>query len=777
MPSDLEKAYPEYSETARLEKPLSDLEKAYSGMVVKGKKAAGAALSKGADVVGGAADFLGSVMETPKAALIHAVAGTKTPVSFSPTADVDQIREYIDRMKAEGFDPKISPELVSFLTDFPVAGAMNKIGRYGVLPIARAIGEPLRKLPIARDIAEFVKTGSSLPAKYRQPAQDIMRTAEGQASLSAAKRQASLGPYLKLSQAEQDAVQAAIERRGIQDLPDGLKPAARALEAEYGQRVAARSAVGGKPHELGSHLTPEQQANLPAFTDRPMTSQMRQEAGIKGYGEARALGTGGLKYRTEAGRAMTTDEINKMLEAQGKQRLDPVVKAAMDMGSANDSRVMKLRIVNDLTKRFGVPTTKPGEAVLRHEGIGAGVTKGQRQFLGNRKLPPELDALVARLNRRLEPEQYGDFLNVSKKINDNFKKWAVFSPGFTSRNWQNNVFQLAMFEDIGPKELGLIKQVAKPSPQLVSEAISMGVLGGGQTAQEVTGKMGPVFRFARGANQFGEDKARLWLYLIRKAKGDSPLKAASRVDDILFNYSSRLASPTRKKIGRHFVPFVNWSTFIPGLTARAVMERPGSVALAGNMRARQNRKMGYDDERLASEFGPWNLPQGVVANKESQGLIPQFVGQYSVNELVPSGIEDATNKLAEKLYPQYGTLIGLGAGRNTFKGQSFWYDPESKQHERFATAPSALRVIFNVPGGPEFAKAHGISIDPVTKKVIAPARLAYVLGKFPQARLANIAADWIAGVKGKEATAQSFGLGVRTVDKYEPRRSPGGSHR
>ena len=191
-------------ETERLERPLKRANSILEASAVKAKKAAAGAAKAGLDVVGGAARFLGSALSTPKALLIHKLAGTQTPVEFSPTADVEQFREVLGRPQGNPFG--ISPEVASFATDFPVAAGMNAIGRYGVLPLARAIGEPLRRAPIAKQVAEFVKTGSSLPKQYRQPAQDILRTAEGEASLASHLREKSLAPFLKLPEAVQDAV-------------------------------------------------------------------------------------------------------------------------------------------------------------------------------------------------------------------------------------------------------------------------------------------------------------------------------------------------------------------------------------------------------------------------------------------------------------------------------------------------------------------------------------------------------------------------------------------
>jgi hypothetical protein len=181
------------------------------------------------------------------------------------------------------------------------------------------------------------------------------------------------------------------------------------------------------------------------------------------------------------------------------------------------------------------------------------------------------------------------------------------------------------------------------------------------------------------------------------------------------------------------------------------------------MRERQNKKEGYTDERLAKEFGPWNVPQGVVATQKDVGLVPQFVGQYSVNELVPKNIEQALDKTLAKMYPTLSVPAGLATGREPFSSRPFKYGDK----DRFSTAPSSLRSIFLFPGGKEFAAAHGITIDPETKKVIAPSRLSYVLGSIPQARIPNLIADYMAGVKGKEVKLKSFALGVREVPKYE----------
>jgi hypothetical protein len=732
------------------------LEKNYAHLYgvtkAKAKAAGGAAAKFAGDVIGPPARFLGSVMEAPVALGLKYGLGTDVPYRFSPSAGMEQFespegQEFLRTIA--GPLPPFTPAAADIAANVAMTGPMNLLGKAALMPAARAALEPARRLPVVKEALEFTKTGASLPAKYREYVQNLLRTEEGKADWRAFLREKQFGDAVKLPQEAQERIGHAIETKTLESLSPEEQGVAQALVREYASIPKLRRAAGGRGHELSR------------------TSRLGFIPRIERTGKQRAIeqspgfGTNPGQARTELGRELTSREMG------GDYK--PAVEAALVHGQRADTRVMRLGIVKDLVERFGTPSGYSESVAKSHEGIATGFSPAMKGLLQSRKLPPELDELVGRLNKRLEPEEFGRVSRAIQWVNQGFKKWALFSPGYTSRNLQNNLFQIALFEDLGPKEAMLLKRAAFPDASLTEEAIKMGVVGRGQTAQEIArtkGTLGKPLEGARNVNTKIEDTSRLWLYLIRRSKGDEPAQAAKRVDDLLFNYSSRTGSRARREIGRKYVPFVNWSTFIPGLAARAALERPGSVGALSNLRDRQNRAMGYDDERLAEEFGPWNLPQGVVATGEGKGFVPQFAGQYSVNEMVPSGLTDALDKLLAKIYPTAGVPAGLGTGREPFSGRPFKY---GDRKDRFSTAPSSLRVIFTLPGGPEFAAAHGISIDPKTKKVVAPSRVSFVLGSFPQSRLANIVADYVAGVKGKEASAKSFGLGIRTVEKYVPK--------
>ena len=884
---------------------IAAFDNAYGG-AEKAVKATGRAIG---DVIGPAGRFLSSTLEYPIAAGVKYGLGTDVPLEFSPLSAVKQLES--PEARALGIGAPGSPlnaQSADFLLGIPAAKGLNLVGKFGLLPAARALGDAeiagrsVRQLPGIKQAAEFVKTGSSLPKEYRQPAQRLLRESEGEADLRAYLRGQSLGPYGKLPVDAQDAIQTAIERRTIPSLPPEQQSVARALEAEYGQRVAARTGEGIRAHDLGAHIQPlaqevvapsqaisvapgalryeltkealraaseasslrtqlrgfmhpdaraaavaelatadrrarqaekliaraktepkalerslrtearqaarrfSEQTRLPlpkvpeeqlgaeaiatskkavAFTDRPFTRELRQEAGMKPYGSPApaTLGTGKLGRRVSDPR-LTTQEINAAHEAEGLSRFDPVVPAAIKMGEANDARVMHAKIIRTLSEKFGSPTTDPNKAVARHFGTSTGFTPAMRRKLESTALPKELDELVGNLNKRLSPTEYGGFTRAVYAINRDFKKWAVFSPGFISRNVQNNIFQGAIFGNMNPrtyrdairvataektgKGMDAIIRVGKKDMKIsdyIQDTIRRGVAGRGQTAQEITGKMyAPGMGTARSANQLAEDVSRRAFDLWSQGKGLDPIKAAERVDDIFFNYSQKLSSGARARLGRTYVPFVNWSTFIGPLTVRTALERPGSAALVAGMRERQNAKEGYsDNQKLATDYAPWNVEQGVVATGKDRGLVPQFAGQYSVNDWVPTSVSNAVDNTLSKLYPTLGVTAAQLRGQDPLTGKRF----EEYGKSQFTTAPSSLRAIFLMRGGKEFADAHGITIDPTTKKVIAPARLVNVLRGLPQLRLPNLVADWIAGVKGKEETTKSFLYGVREVPKYE----------
>lgn len=765
-------------ETARLEKKAQGFYETLAKPAKEAKKVAKAGLKFAGDVIGPPARFLGSALEFPVAAAAKYGLGTDVPLEFSPEAGMKQF----ESPQGQGFLrtiagplPPFTPAGADIAANLAMAGPMNALGRGALMPLARAGLEPLRGLPGIKSALEFTKTGASLPAEYRGFVQDLLRSAEGQADLAGYLREKLVLPVTKMPLEQQARLRTAIEVGDLASLPADQQTLAHRLIADWQGQVKERVAAGLKPFE--------RRPGVEYAGGRVGTTQARQEM-LKGQphlaftNRPGRLYTGKMGQIAEENLPLTTEAVAaKVSEAapniKPENVFEPLGRASAMSGEKHDIRLMNARIVGGLVDKYGKPGAQPYESVARHFGVKTGFSPGMQARLETTKLPPQIDELVANLNKRSSPEEFGRIQRASKWINQGFKKWALFSPGYTSRNLQNNIFQILVNEGFSPRDAANMPKImailAKPDEAKVHEWIKMGVSGRGQTAREI-GKGGGVTGLARSVNTQVEDKSRQLLYELQIAKGKSPTEAARRVDDLLFNYSQRFANPARRKIGQQFVPFVNWQAFIPGLAARTMIERPGSVGFLSNLRDRQNRSLGYSDERLAKEFGPWNLPQGVVATGQGAGFIPQFAGQYSVNDIVPTGLTSALDKLLTKIYPTISTPAQLGTGREAFTSRPFQYETKQGMKDRFATSPSSMRLIFSIPGGKEFAAKHGITLDKETGKVIAPSRLVLVLKSFPQSRIYDLIADYAAGVKGKEAQALSFGAGIRPVTKYEPKK-------
>lgn len=832
-------------ETAKQEAVLHPIERTARLAETVAGAVTNEALRTGKNVVGGVANFLGAAMSTPKAALIHEAgkamaevnrnpvvqpaAGAEValpiampPVRFSPTSSLEQL-------KAIGVR---HPALADVLTDIPTMSAMNFLGAKAALPAARAIanlevgGARVRALPGIKQAAEFVSTGASLPNRFRTKVQRMLRTAEGEADWSAYLREKRLGPYGGLSKEAQDRVQTAIEKRTIPSLAPNEQGAANALLDEYANRVANRLGVSIRPHELGAHIPgleadvakrqlqfqqkPDRLAKLRlkraerrlqkatqgvpaadrvAFTDRPMTTELRAEAGLKRYGTPMGtpggLGTGRLAQRA-ANPSLTTQQINAAMEAQGKPRFAPVIEAAHQMGAANDVRVMHGRILRDIVDEFGIPTTNEAESVAkRHIGVATGFNEKYQRKLLTHKLPPELDELVGNLNKRLSPNEWNRFQRANIAINNEFKRWALFSPGFVSRNMQNNVFQTMMFGNYNPATWGRAFRVRYAMQfgqgldnsisvggksvkirDYIESAIKRGVFRG-QTTGEIPKGYGVPFNALRAGNQFGEDVSRAAFDIYNQGKGLDPVRSAERVDQVLFNYSSRTGSRAKSQLRRYYYPFINWDSQIGPLAVRTALERPGSLGMVGKLTSMQNEAQGFTPQDIAN-LGPDVEKQGGIVTSATPDtanvLLPQGIGTYSANELIPSFKERGwlaiSDQAFSRSYPTLAVPYSLLTKRDLMTDKSW----EAKVLAPPITAPSALKVLFTIPAGRKFAEQNGLFVDD-QGTVKAPMPIAIMLRSIPQTRLVSVIVDRFSASKDSDMRLKSFLYGVREVQR------------
>lgn len=609
------------------------------------------------------------------------------------------------------------PTAAGFALEAPVAGAFDAAGGAVLGPAARAVGEPLRRVPGIKQGIEAVRRGSSLPKKYREQFYNILRSREGEADFRAYLRQKMLGEHANLPPQVQNRIGDAIERNAVASLPKSEREVAEALQLEFSLIPKERAAVGGRRFELA------EEARV-GFVPR-----IPKERGV--YGEPPvpppALATSPGKMRTEAGRQLTSQEIGG--------EFVPAVEAALVHGGRADTRIMHMGIVNDLVKKFGKPLSK-GQSVASIRGIPTGFTKGMQAKLKQTELPTELHEVLLRLNDRMAPEQWGRFSQFVRETNSIFKTTALFSPGFVSRNLQNNIFQTALFGNLDPTSWAYAgKALSGGDDAFLELAIKNGVLGRGQIAQETAsaltrgrGKLTAPFRALRNANTAAEDISRLSFFKWNLDQGLTPAQAAQKVDDVLINYSPRFQGKGMAWARRNAFPFINWTVNAPQVFARSAILRPGSIGMLGNVRERQIEATGG---RKNIEALPDYLKQaGAVPLGGGRYLDPQGYGSFDVNRLAGAPFEDrpgrqgpgggVTDELLNRAYPQYALAAAIREGRDPFTG-------------------------FPIKGVKGWSK--------------------FLAGKVPATRIPILAYDLASGKKGAKERAISFLAGIKTVER------------
>lgn len=668
---------------------------------------------------------------------------------------------------------------LSILGSLPVAEGLNSVGKGIVAPAARAVanaevgGLSTRTIPGVKQTLElFGPAGVTLPNRYREGFYSALKQAEGTSDYRGYLRDKALRDGLKLSDDAQDAIATAIETRTIPSLPDALRPVAEAVRKEGRNMIADRLRAGLARNELSS-------PNLD-YAARIMTKEERVARGLKPYGVAQdfpppALSTTTGKGRTGMGRVLTSEQMSSGAKAQGRRLFEPVVKGTLQKGASNDAAVMHANIVRALDRQFG-RTAASGEATIGSiRGIPTGFDDATKARLATRALPKEIHSELERMNKTFQHDEWGKATNVIRTINNEFRKWALFSPGFISRNSQNNLVQNviagnhnpATWTDAFALRLRMAKNVTTRSDApKIEEMIRLGVIGKGQTALETgkgaRGAYNAPFNWMRNLNTASEDVSRMALYNHFRSTGQSAEKAAASVNTWLFNYSPTFKSQGFQKLRRTAFPFINWKSQVPGLFVKSVTERPGSFGMAGNIRNQLDAQAPPD----ASEGLPkWAREAGAVYNPRSRNFfIPQMLGQSDLDEVVKDlrrGPEGWTRLGITNAYPQYG----IGAAEafpkqgNRFLERPYEYKPGE---ERMAQAPAVFKTLLLNENGKQFLKEHGFTVkDDGT--VLAPVRVATWLGGMPQLRLANIAADILEPDPNSEFRLKSFLLGIREV--------------
>ena len=779
------------------------------------------ALHYGAEAVGKTADFLGAVLSTPKAAIIKAISGNKTPVEFSSTASLDQFKELADRVDAESGQmahpwPKgiLNPAVADIVTDFPMASGLNLVGKKALLPAGRAIANfekgGFRTRAALKGPLEFFKPGSSLPNNVRRsgllyhgsdaegaaaierngflgggagdtwltpdrklaeeyakrkggkvfavdresidkgffhrdnrapdggpvptdripipkdykvkvvketvPLRDefyrTLQEAEGKTDWRAFLRRKALEGGQSLSREAQDAITHAIETKTVGSLPDDLQGWANRVITENRNMIAdrlkagmARAELSGDKGYVARILTP---------TGRKGKTVPTPEGGVRPmspYGEAfdqgpPALGTSLGKERTEAGRKLTTAEM-----FPNKGDVLPSIEGTLAKGAQNDRAVMHGRIIRDLDRKFG-RDLMPGDTPIGSiQGVPKGFDEATKARLMKRGLPPELHEVVTRMNQTFQPEEWGKKSEYMQRMNDFFRKTALFSPGFLSRNMQNNVVQTMIFGNSNPLDIkktwgeatALRLKMFKNRPLSAAETsdlkemIQNGIISRGYIAKETGGgKFDVPFRGMRRLNTAAEDISRISFYKYLRGKGMSPYEAGNRVNQVLFNYSPTFQSRGFKMVRRHVMPFINWQANIPQLAVRTAIERPGSLGMVGAIRATLNSENStpeaysklppYMKDEMATAISKdtWLMPQGfgtsdvggqIAALGEDVGAAKGLVGEIAKGgrgEFPKYGVDAKTaigDQLASMSYPQWNLVYTAVAGHDPFTGQ------------------------------------------------------------------------------------------------------------
>lgn len=740
-----------------------------------GKAGVKAGAKLGEEALGKAVEFFGSVLSTPKAAVIKAVSGNKTPVEFSPTASLRQLEELSKRLDVDRLrmahpwsKPILDPGTADLVTDLAAAPALNAVGKNVVLPAGRALanaeigGFRTRALPGVRGTLDFLKPGASLPNKYRDEFYRTLAEAEGKTDWRAYLRRKALESGQSLSREAQDAITHAIETHTVGSLPDDLQAYAKRVITENRNMIADRLRAGMSRAELEGGqgyvariLTPEGRKGV----------QVPAEGGglrpLSPYGEAFDQGAPGLgtdlgKLRTEAGRKLTTAEMDPT-----RTKFLPSIEGTLAKGAQNDKAVMHAKIIRDLDRKFG-KNLMPGEQPIGSiRGIPAGFDDETKKYLMKRSLPPELHEVVSRLNQTFAPEEWGKKSEYIRQVNDFFRKTALFSPGFLSRNMQNNIIQTAIFGNANPLDIG---KTWKPAYDLrwkmfrgqrltpaetadLKEMIENGILSRGYIAKETGGgKFDAAFRGMRRLNTAAEDVSRMSFYKYLREKGMAPYEAGQRVNQVLFNYSPTFQSRGFKAVRRHVMPFINWQTNIPQLAVRTAVERPGSLGVVGTIRARLN-------EHNATPEAYKKLPDYMrnelaTAIAKDTWLMPQGFGTSDVG-----GQMSAVGEDAQALGP---------VAENLAKGGQLKLPPyRDLLHQNSAIAGQLASMSY-----PQWSLLYSsvTGKDPFTGNQITDWRK-YLAGKVPALRIPTLAKEIYEKKPGWQGRVLSFIAGVKTYEK------------
>lgn len=727
------------------------------------------------------------------------------------------------------------------------------LSKVPVKKVAELAGKSVRTraMPGVKEALEFFGPEKTLPNAYRRTIEDIQRHREGQASLREFKRMKLLGAEAKLPEQVQDRLATAIEKRDIASLTPGEQLAARKVNLASRSEVIARRGVGLRKFELGAHLEPlrvkviealdevqrNPQSDLAvfkakraakrlqdasgvkidrrnpltialgvrdparfkgvAFAKRVLTKEKRSELGVKRYGAAvtpSGLGTGKMAKRLSDIKK-TSEEINlESIQKKGYRAFEPVVQATLKSGAANDTRVMNAGILTDAVRAFGRPAMR-GEKVLGEiYGTKAGFSPRMQKVLDHTHVPEEVHDYLERLNHHLTPERYGRWVNGVRAVNDQFKKWALFSPGFVARNVQNNIIQTAIFGNTDIKNwqeaFHLRRRLARAkslddltkiyvrtskggsirASDYLASAIRRGVIGRGQTAIETgksltEGRLNP-FRAIRSGNEFAEDVSRLSFDLHLQRSGMSPWDASRKVDQVLFNYSPRFASKGFQRTRRYGIPFVNWLSQIVPLVGRTALERPGSMGIIQSAIEKQNKAQGFTPAATAQLGKDIQDQGGVVVGRTLEGKIkilkPTGYGSYDANSLLAPvlnrDVVGMVDELASRGYPQINVPYSLLRGKDLLTGAKLTGKP--------VPGPPALKLLFLTPQGKAWAERHGIFQDQRDPGIVRVSdRVNIVLRSIPPVRLASVVADIIKPDKGAGRRAKSFGIGVSEVER------------
>lgn len=763
-----------------------------------------------ADVVGKVAGTIMAPYSTAKAYAVRGLTGGTEPIKYGPTASVEQFADLKRRMEADQARMVIpgellpSPLVMDLATDLPFVKAANVAGARALLPGGRALanaeigGMRIRALPGIKQAGEALKPGFSLPNAVRDQYRALIREAEGTADWNALVREKNLQAGLNLPAEAQTRIGTAIEKRAIDALPPGEQAVAEAIVAENRKMVTERIAKGLPPDVLGGIGGSELE-----YLARVPTPEFRKSLSERGkaYGEYIPMPARGAP-RTLKGRVLppgvTAEEFNAAQKAEtGKAAFLPPVEGTLAKGVMQDMRNMRADVARGLLK-FSVPAA-PGETDLTSHAIYSGFSEGFKGSLKGRKFTGPVADLADNLSKRLAPQEWGKVRATVDFVNNQFRKWALFSPGFLSRNWQNNVVQGAIFGNTDPRTyaeagrqwfaLQKAKTLADLNPKDladVREAVKLGVIGRGQAAQETArggSREWAIFKGARFANQMGEDTSRFAYFKWAKAHGYTPLKAAERVDNIFFNYSPRFQSPVVKGLRRNAVPFINWRMNIPQLFVRSAIERPGSFGMVGSIPRRINQLAGVSPDSLA-RLGPDVVSEGGIVEGPGKqpGTLrvaePQGFGTFDVNDIVndlKAGPGGWARLAAANTFPQWSILAGEAvptgrgqAGYSFFLQKPYEY-PGGKAS--MTTAPAMLKALTVTPDGVQFLKEHGFEVQP-NGSIKGPTRTVAYLNAFPQFRLANIMADILKPDPNSEFRIKSFALGLREVER-DPNFKPG----